>query len=263
MKVIRQEDFMRLGISLAITALFATLGAAGAAPARQTYSTMKPAEQVSFLEREAARASAALSEDGKPVEITADGLLLVKHEVDDYVSRLDSKDAGPWHEPLGVVLDRGGRYAPGIAKTFQAEGVPPALGIYLALVESEYNECLESPSGAKGVFQFMPSTAARFGLAAEDLCDSEKAAVAAARYLKTLRGQFGASGRGALLAVLSYNQGERAVEGAFGGGADFWGTLARTPKAEGSRYVARILAATIVGENPSAFGLAGKPLTSY
>jgi membrane-bound lytic murein transglycosylase D len=257
-----EEDFMRSGISLVCTVLTMVLGIAGAAPA-PTYTKMKPAEQVAFLEREAARASAMLSEDGKPAEISADGLLLVKREVDDYASRLESEDSRPWRESIRLVLDRGGRYAPGISKTFQAEGVPPALGIYLAMVESEYNECLESPMGAKGVFQFLPQTGQRFGLAPEDLCDSEKEAVAAARYLKALRGQFGASGRGALVAALAYNQGERKTEETFAGGADFWSTLVRTPNAEGSRYVARILAAAIVGENPAAFGLSGKPLSSY
>ncbi len=255
---------MRLGISLVCTLLMMVFGPVGGhAAGTQGYSKMKPAEQLAFLEREAGRVSAMIAEDGKPIAISADGLLLVKREIDDYASRVESTDARPWRENIRLVLDRGARYAPGISKTFQSEGAPPVLGIYLAMVESEYNECLESPSGAKGVFQFMPATGERFGLVAEDLCDSEKAAVAAARYLRELRKEFGSSGRGAVLAVLSYNQGERKVHETFAETQDVWGTLVRTPNAEGSRYVARILAAAIVGENPSAFGLSGKPLSEY
>ena len=253
---------MRLGISLVCTFLTMAFGVAGAAPTR-TYKEMKPAEQLQFLEREAARATAMLADDGKPVEVTSDGLLLVKREVDDYASRLDSADARPWRENIRLVLDRGAHYAPGIGAAFKAEGVPAGLGIYLAMVESEYNECLESPMGAKGVFQFLPKTGERYGLAADDLCDFERSASAAARYQKDLRAQFGSSGRGALVALLAYNQGERKMKETFGAGESFWGTLVRSPGSEASRYVSRVIAASIVGENPAAFGLPGKPLSSY
>jgi len=253
---------MRLGFSLVCTFLAMAFGVAGAAP-NHTYSQMKPAEQLQFLERETARATAMLSDDGRPVEVTSDGLLLVKREVDDYASRLDSTDARPWRESIRIVLDRGAHYAPSIGTAFRAEGVPPALGIYLAMVESEYNECLESPMGAKGVFQFLPQTGGRYGLAPEDLCNFERSAPAAARYQKDLRAQFGSSGRGALVALLAYNQGERKMKETFGNGESFWGTLVRSPGSEASRYVSRVIAATIVGENPAAFGLSGKPLSAY
>lgn len=246
---------MRLGITL-ICMCLTMLG--GGPPAE--YTKMRPAEQLAFLDREATRATGLLAEDGKPVKISADGLLLVKREVDDYASRLESSDTRPWRDSVRAVLDRGSRYAPGIGAAFKAEGVPPALGVYLAMVESEYNECLESPMGAKGVFQFLPKTGERFGLAADDLCNFERSATAAARYTKSLRSEFGSSGRGALVALLAYNQGERTMRETFGNDQDFWGTLARQPNSEASRYVARVLAAAIVGENPEAFGISAQPL---
>lgn len=252
---------MRHGASLLCTIL--TVLALGATtPARSTtYATMKSAEQVAFLERATARATATLSEDGKPIAIPAAGLLLVRRELDDYAARIDSADPRPGHDNLRTVFDRATQYAPGIARTFKSEGVPVSLGLSVAFVESEYNACLTSSLGAKGVFQFLPATAERFGLAADDLCDAEKSAVAAARFLRGLRTQFGASGRGALLAVLAYNQGEGAVGTQFPGDADVWAVLARTPDAEGTRYLARVLAAMIVGDNPEAFGLGGRPLS--
>ena len=242
---------MRRGISIvgAVVMLVAAMGGS------RTYSEMAAAEKVSFLERETARATALLSEDGRAAAVTPELLLLVKREVDDYAARTASSDARPWRDSLRAVLDRGEAYEPQIRAAFKAEGLPPALGVYLAMVESEYHPCLESPMGARGVFQFLPKTAARFGVAAEDLCDAEKSAVAAARYLKTLRAEFGASGRGALLSVLAYNQGERKVREIFAGDADLWRTLSREPNSEAARYVPRLLAAAIIGENPAAFGL--------
>jgi soluble lytic murein transglycosylase-like protein len=265
---------MRRGVSIVCACVLMSVGMLTNAPTSRamllcktgqakTYSEMSPAEQVTYIERQSARVTAMLSEDGKPVKITADALVLVKRELDDYASRLDSTDARPWRESIRAVVDRGGRYAPGISRTFKAEGLPPVLGLYVAMVESEYNECLESPIGAKGVFQFLPQTGARYGLTPDDLCDEERSASAAARFFKDLRAEFGASGRGALLALLSYNQGERKVKADFGDGRDLFASLAKTPNAEGSRYVARFIAAAIVGENPADLGLAGQSLTAY
>jgi membrane-bound lytic murein transglycosylase D len=242
---------MRRGISVLGACVMLVMGMA----ANRTYGEMSAAEKVTFLERETARATALLSEDGKPAPVTPELLLLVKREVDDYVSRVGTADARPWRDSLRAVLDRGEAYGPAIATAFKAEGLPRALGVYVAMVESEYHPCLESPMGAKGVFQILPKTGERFGLSAEDLCDAEKSASVAARYFKNLRAEFGGSGRGVLLSVLAYNQGERKVREAYAPEADLWRTLAREPNSEAARYVPRVLAAAIVGENPSAFGL--------
>lgn len=254
---------MRRGTSL-LCALFLLAACASQSLAKnKSYAEMSPSEQLAFLERETARATAAIAEDGKPVPVTASGLLLVKREVDDYASRVGSTNPNPFRDDMRTVLDRAAQYAPGVAKTFKSEGVPVTLGLYLAMIESEYQPCLRSPMGAKGVFQILPTTGARFGLSEDDLCDAEKSAVAAARYLHDTRAQFGASGKGAMLAVIAYNQGERAVNDTLASQQDLWVALAKTPNAEGTRYLARILAATIVGENPEAFGVPGRPLSSY
>ena len=207
---------MRRGISIlgAAVMLLSSMGGS------RTYGEMSAADKVNFLERETARAMALVAEDNQPAAVTPELLLLVKREVDDYASRTASSDERPWRDSLRSVLDRGEAYGPAIATAFKAEGLPRALGVYVAMVESEYHPCLESPMGAKGVFQILPKTGARFGLSAEDLCDAEKSAAAAARYFKALRAEFGASGRGVLLSVLAYNQGERKVceADAFGNG---------------------------------------------
>jgi hypothetical protein len=58
-----------------------------------------------------------------------------------------------------------------IIAAFKREGVPPVVGLYIPVIESEYRECLESPVGAKGLFQFMPATAEGYGVPASERCN--------------------------------------------------------------------------------------------
>ena len=137
------------------------------------------------------------------------------------------------------------RLMPRLRAAFTAEGVPPELA-WLAEAESSLNPAARSPVGAKGLFQFMPDTAKAMGLGTflpDERTDPEKSARAAARYLKTLHGQFGSWP----LALAAYNAGEGRVRRALTarGAKDFAGVASALP-AETRMYVPKVCALVAV-----------------
>ena len=75
----------------------------------------------------------------------------------------------------------------GLEKTFD---LPQQLLESVAITESAGNPHAVSSAGAKGLFQFMPGTAADMGLKGNDVFDPEKSGVAAAKYLRQLMKMF-------------------------------------------------------------------------
>ena len=157
-----------------------------------------------------------------------------------------------------------------------AQSLPPQF-FYLALQESDFNALVSGPKTyagiAKGMWQFIPPTAERYGLrigplAEEprpDLLDErhqwDKATVAAGKYLKELYSTDSlASG---MLVMASYNWGEgkviKLIKSLPANTKDrnFWRLLA-DHKAEipdeTYNYVFYILSAAVIGENPRLFG---------
>ena len=134
-------------------------------------------------------------------------------------------------------------YEKTIRSTFRRYGIPEDLTA-LAIVESAMNPLALSKAGARGMWQFMPETAVRFGLKCgqgiDERLDPIKSADAAARYLKSAYNRFGDWP----LAISSYNCGPGAVEKAIelAGSTDFWSVYQYLP-AETKGYMPAFIAA--------------------
>jgi membrane-bound lytic murein transglycosylase D len=240
------------------------------------YTELTDAERDAYVASRLDAISAAVA-PGRQRTKSPEAVALVRRELDAYAARTASDAKGT---PLPAVLERGRLVAPTIAKIFRDAKVPAVVGIYIAMIESEFADCLESPSGAKGMFQIMPATGEKYGLAAEDLCNIEASAKVAAAYINDRKRELGDDAAGAGLSILAYNVGIRSINESFGetlakrSAAErersVWQSLANPERdlkvpadAESVRYLPRFLAAAIVGENPADFGIPQPPLSSY
>jgi membrane-bound lytic murein transglycosylase D len=126
-------------------------------------------------------------------------------------------------EALQKVKGRSTSYFKMIEGIFAKYGLPAELK-YLAVVESDLKTTAVSRVGAKGMWQFMPTTARELGLKITNKYDERthayKSTVAAAKYLKDLHTQFGDW----LLVIAAYNSGPGPIYSAIkkSGSRSFW-----------------------------------------
>jgi soluble lytic murein transglycosylase-like protein len=97
------------------------------------------------------------------------------------------------------------RFAPAIARAAQRWSVSGALLAAQLYEESHFNPFARSPAGALGIAQFMPATAAGYGLA--DPFDADRAIDAQAHLMRDLLRAFGS----VPLALAAYNAGSARV----------------------------------------------------
>lgn len=239
------------------------------------YQDLSPSEQEDFIEQQARRVTRMIG--NREAVFDRDVVRCIKHSVDGYARRMNSRSDRLWGEDLNRLFERAAtRYAPGICAAFLAENVPPVVGLYLAMIESEYHECLTSPVGAQGMFQFMPDTARGYGLDPGQRCQWPLAARASARYMRDRMNEFGTDSTSVALAIAGYNRSPNSVFRDLEkilkdqrSERSFWSLLANSSQLdhyfqnENSRYVPRFFAAAIIGETPWAFGLSINPLSTY
>lgn len=211
----------------------------------------------------------------------------IKRFVDGYSGRLnkpknDDCSQGGWiRSDFRSVLERATQTSPFVVRNFEKENLAPQIGIYVAMIESEHCSCLTSPTGAVGMFQFLPRSAPDYGLAADQRCDRELSAKAAAAYLKSLIGFSGSGPESVPLAIASFNSGQgalrinlREVLSEKGSqNRSFWTMVENKDvmqskysgqfEKENSHYVPKFFATAIIGENPQDFGVSQKPLSLY
>ena len=108
------------------------------------------------------------------------------------------------------ILENGYTYIPLIKDYIKDKNVPADI-IFVAMAESYFNTSASSNKSAKGMWQFIPSTARRYGLKINDYIDERKdpikSTIAAIEYLSYLKNQLGKW----YLAIMAYNCGEARV----------------------------------------------------
>lgn len=142
---------------------------------------------------------------------SAGGSIMDALNIDRYFSPASGNimfpDVGP--VPAAQLRANEEKYLPAIKAAESAHGISPRLLQALLWRESRFADHIisgrvKSKQGAIGIAQFMPSTAARFGV---DPYNPESAIPGAAAYLRVLFDEF----QSWKLAVAGYNAGEGAV----------------------------------------------------
>ncbi len=244
-------------------------------PAPTLYWQMPEGEQLLFIQERARHIQKLIGDE--PTDLDQEALSAIKFEIDYYVRKKDSLSQEPFKEGLRVIYGRATQYAPLVTRSYEGHKVPSALGLYQAMIESEYRDCPTHPDprGPVGLFQFRRSTAALYGLTPNDYCDVQKQCDAAARLMSDLISDFGSEKSSWTLALFSFDQGGEQVRDSLrqlrGRGIterSFWTVFRhrddlQPEMAEGAkRYVPRFFAAAIIGETPEAFELSTPPLTT-
>ena len=193
-------------------------------------------------------------------------------EIESYIKKWQS--SGRLARAIRTARDNG--YTAKISEELLAQDLPPEF-FYLALQESDFDQYVSGPMTrkgiAKGMWQFIPETAVKYGLRVGPLADFrrpdpgddrhhfDRETKAAARYLKDLYSTDAqASG---FLVMACYNWGEDRIlplvrsMPANPKERNFWQLLsahrAKIPQ-ETYDYVFYIASAAVIGENPRLFG---------
>lgn len=156
-----------------------------------------------------------------------------------------------YHSSTTQSLLRSGRYFDLMKNILIEENVPTDF-IYLSVAESNL-ENVSSPAGAKGFWQFMPTTGKHYGLEISSTVDEryhlEKATRAACNLLKDYKERFGTW----VMASAAYNAGEtRIARNITSQNAETYYDL--NLNAETSRYVFRLVALKEIMSDPNRFG---------
>lgn len=153
-------------------------------------------------------------------------------------------------------LERSEFFVPYIVPILRQNRMPEDL-VYLAMIESGFNNLARSHAKAVGPWQFISATGKRYGLIVnwweDDRRDIYKSTKAAVEYLRDLYTMFGSWE----LAAASYNAGEAKVARAVRrfGSKDFWViSRHRFLRPETRDYVPKIIAAAILSKNRDLFG---------
>lgn len=159
-------------------------------------------------------------------------------------------------EKFSLWLSRSGKYLDMMKGILKTKNIPEDI-VFLSLIESGFNPAAYSVARAAGPWQFISSTAKRYGLKIDwwrdERRDPIKSTEAAADYLSDLYQMFGSWN----LAMAAYNAGEGKILKAMNRSKsdDYWALLnTKYLKRETKEYVPRFIAARLIANNPESYG---------
>jgi hypothetical protein len=267
----------------------------------ERYAGMSEQDKKQFISKEAEKILDKFGQTERD-PIPAEGITLIKRFIDGYKKRIqkprtnDCSQTNWLRSDLTSVLQRGREKAPMVAKAYREQDIDPTIGLYVAMVESEFCPCLQSPTGPLGMFQLTNSWGKLYGLDTkrgatptdpDERCSPEKASGASALFFKFMIGylqekisdQYKNDGIGIPLAISAYNAGEGGLKknvetvsnlNSSNNMVTIWDLVANKEKLsqqfqlENHKYFPKFMAAVIVGENPDVFGISEiKPLSEY
>lgn len=163
---------------------------------------------------------------------------------------------GRGRERFAKYLERSEYFIPYIKPILKNAKAPEDL-VYLAMIESGFNNNARSNARAVGAWKFISATGRRYGLDInwwiDERRDVEKSTIAAVQYLKELNALYGSWH----LAAASYNAGEAKIARAMKKyhTDNFWELCkGKFLRPETKNYVPKLFAAAIIGKNRKQFG---------
>jgi membrane-bound lytic murein transglycosylase D len=159
-------------------------------------------------------------------------------------------------EKFSLWLSRSGKYIELMKEILRGQNIPEEI-VFIPLIESGFSPYACSPARAVGYWQFIASTAKKYGLKInwwmDERRDPVKSTVAAANYFKDLYEMFGSWN----LAMAAYNAGEGKILKAINktNTDDYWSLLdTKYLQRETKDYVPKFIAASMIAKSPEEFG---------
>ncbi len=241
--------------------------------ATKPYREMGKSEKEKFIEERAQQIMEKLGDN--PHKLNEKALSLIRTEVDLYDEQVGSGIRARFKTDPRFIFEEARKSAPFIIKAFNDRDVPPIIGLYLPVVESEYKNLCTPKDQGKGIFQMLPVTAQKYVPSAEELCNVRKSVQVAAYHMSDLIKEWGRNSDDVTLAIFSFNRDPEMVKRDLSKLLDrpdrersFWTLVEGQNKLdrearEDLDYIPIFFAAAIVGENPQAFNLQIEPLSTY
>lgn len=153
-------------------------------------------------------------------------------------------------------LEKSTKYMPLLQNELKKAGLPTDLA-YMVMIESGFSSDAVSTASAVGPWQFIESTGKSYGLKKnwwlDERRDIKKSTLAAIKYLKDLKREFGSW----YLVAASYNMGENGLRRQITKyrTTDYWELVKyKALPQETQDYVPKILAALMIAKAPNLYG---------